>query len=334
MIDDCPWHVGTATRLKLCCWRGKFPQRAALRLVKISAQFCFFAIIFCAASPAKSGDLAAEDVPDYVVPGTEFVPVAPAAVSPVLPAEEAQQNILEIIPGTALEEINLELCLAAAGRDPHRLSMALATGASPNAILPFPPPTEFLQIFPSGFMNYYLRKESPITPLMLAAAADCPACIDLLLRAGADPWIKTGNSKSFALQFAARLGNVGSMRLLLGRPAELSEGEIVLRVDLAAQRVYVFQNGKIMDESPVSTGKKSKPTPPGNYVITDKHRDWKSTIYHVKMPFFLRFSSGELGFHAGRLPGYPASSGCIRLPAEKAREFFELLPVGTVVLVE
>ena len=54
---------------------------------------------------------------------------------------------------------------------------------------------------------------------------------------------------------------------------------------------------------------------------------------HAPMPYFLRFNYG-IGMHAGFLPGYPASHGCVRMPEQMAAKFFEHAPVGTPVVVE
>ena len=82
----------------------------------------------------------------------------------------------------------------------------------------------------------------------------------------------------------------------------------------------------------VSSGKREKPTPPGKYVVTQKYPDWRSTLYHnASMPFFLRLSCSPVGLHAGVIPGYPASHGCVRLPREVAQKLFTMIPKGTVV---
>jgi len=83
----------------------------------------------------------------------------------------------------------------------------------------------------------------------------------------------------------------------------------------------------------VSTGRKGFSTPPGEYVVTDKHRKWRSTLYPADMPFFMRLSCGEIGFHQGSLPGYPASHGCIRMPERMAEIFFANVSHGTPVRV-
>jgi lipoprotein-anchoring transpeptidase ErfK/SrfK len=74
-------------------------------------------------------------------------------------------------------------------------------------------------------------------------------------------------------------------------------------------------------------------TPTGKFVITDKHRSRVSSIYDVEMPYFMRLSCSAVGMHAGSLPGYPASHGCIRMPAEAAREMFKIVEVGTLVSI-
>ncbi len=73
--------------------------------------------------------------------------------------------------------------------------------------------------------------------------------------------------------------------------------------------------------------------PTGRFVITDKHRDHKSTIYKVPMPFFMRLNCRDFGMHEGNLPGYPASHGCIRLPGDTARRLYHDIPIGTLVTI-
>jgi len=72
---------------------------------------------------------------------------------------------------------------------------------------------------------------------------------------------------------------------------------------------------------PVSTGRQGFRTPTGSYVVTDKHRKWRSTLYPAEMPYFMRLSCGDIGFHQGNLPGYPASHRCIRMRREDRCRF-------------
>ncbi|GAB4250771.1 MAG: hypothetical protein OHK005_17840 [Candidatus Methylacidiphilales bacterium] len=105
-------------------------------------------------------------------------------------------------------------------------------------------------------------------------------------------------------------------------------------VNLTEQRLEFVDNGRVTLAMPISSGRDEKPTPPGRYTVSHKHEKWTSTIYHVSMPYFLRFNGGTIGLHAGPLSGYPGSAGCIRLPEDGARELFRRTRVGTPVLVE
>ena len=97
--------------------------------------------------------------------------------------------------------------------------------------------------------------------------------------------------------------------------------------------IRIWQDGKVRLTSPVSTGRSGYRTPKGEYVITNKYRNWLSTIYRVPMPYFMRLSCGSFGLHAGYVPGFPASHGCIRLPPESARAFFKIADVGHRVTI-
>jgi hypothetical protein len=228
----------------------------------------------------------------------------------------------------------LSVFRAVLARDAADLRRLLAKGLDPDTPLPTPPPKEFTAHLPTAQTVYYATREQNFTPLMLAAALGYREIVQILLEAGADRWAKTRRHKTYALWLAAKTGDVDLMRMLMNLDADRQWERFRILVDLGAQKMFVFEGAEIVLESPVSTGKKAKPTPPGSYVVTDKHREWTSSIYRVKMPHFLRLSCGEIGFHAGRLPGYPASSGCIRLPAKTATELYRMIPVGTLVEIE
>jgi lipoprotein-anchoring transpeptidase ErfK/SrfK len=138
---------------------------------------------------------------------------------------------------------------------------------------------------------------------------------------------------------------------IAGRPS--------IKIDLEAQRASFYRGQEVVGVSIVSTGREGHDTPPGKYRVTDKDKDHASSIYGdyvdesgqvivsnvenkkdprppgtvfrgAAMPYFLRIH-GSIGMHAGYLPGYPASHGCIRLPESMAIKFFENAPVGTAV---
>src|SRR5205085_4684661 len=105
-----------------------------------------------------------------------------------------------------------------------------------------------------------------------------------------------------------------------------------IEVSIDEQRARYFREGKLVLTTEVSTGRSGFPTRPGEYVITDKNREHRSTIYHdASMPFFMRLSCRDFGMHEGALPGYAASHGCIRLPGNVAQQLFREVPVGTWV---
>lgn len=107
-----------------------------------------------------------------------------------------------------------------------------------------------------------------------------------------------------------------------------------IRISLANQRAWLYEDGKPVLVSSITPGKKSSPTPKGKYHIIKKHRHWTSTIYHVPMPYFLRLNPGYFGLHQGQMRVAPASHGCIRLPEKEASEFFALAKVGDPVWIE
>jgi hypothetical protein len=138
-------------------------------------------------------------------------------------------------------------------------------------------------------------------------------------------------------------------------------GPAEVRIDLEEQRAYFYKGGRLAGISTVSTGREGYCTPPGTFRITEKKRDHRSNLYGkyvdangdvvardvdvrrdpappgtkflgAPMPNFMRFNGG-IGMHAGYLPGYAASHGCVRLPLEMARHFFDNVSIGTPVTV-
>jgi hypothetical protein len=134
-----------------------------------------------------------------------------------------------------------------------------------------------------------------------------------------------------------------------------------ITIDLGSQTAFFYKGGQEVGRSPVSTGREGYGTPTGNFKIIQKNKHHVSNLYGdyvdsggkvvvanvgvnrdrrppgtsfrgAPMPFFMRIHGG-VGMHAGYLPGYPASHGCIRLPRGAAQRFFENAPLGTPVRV-
>ena len=116
---------------------------------------------------------------------------------------------------------------------------------------------------------------------------------------------------------------------------ELSpEGPSLLVVNLATQRAVLFRNGVPIAASTVSSGKEGYETPTGVFTILQKHREHYSNLYNnAPMPNMQRLTWGGVALHAGNLPGYPASHGCIRLPKDFSSLLFDVTSLGMTVVI-
>jgi lipoprotein-anchoring transpeptidase ErfK/SrfK len=132
-------------------------------------------------------------------------------------------------------------------------------------------------------------------------------------------------------------------------------------ISIAKQRAYLMVGDQIYIDTPISSGKRAGMTPTGNFKITEKDPNHRSSLYGdfvdkrgrvvrggislkvdsapsgtryvgAPMKWFCRFN-GAIGMHVGKLPGYPASHGCVRLPEEIAPLIYEKVKVGTIVEV-
>ncbi len=207
----------------------------------------------------------------------------------------------------------------------------LNEGMDPNAELPFPVPIEFPKRFSDGLLRYYVSGEEGFTGLMLATALRNHTFVKILLEAGADPWKLTKRHKTYALWLAAKHNDIEIMRSLMGIGPSHESQAFRITIDLLTQTAFLWRKGKIVLSTPISSGRHTHPTPRGRFLVTNKYRHWKSTLYPARMPFFLRLSCGDFGLHMGALPGYPASHGCIRLPEKWARRLYASVPIGTLV---
>jgi lipoprotein-anchoring transpeptidase ErfK/SrfK len=140
-----------------------------------------------------------------------------------------------------------------------------------------------------------------------------------------------------------------------------ASGSPSVKISLGEQRAYFYKSGVLVGVSQLSTGREGKNTSPGKYRIIGKDVDHASSLYgdyvddagnvvmpnielgkdpkppgtHYKgasMPYYMQIAPG-FGMHAGYLPGYPASHGCIRMPEFMAVDFFKSVSVGTPVTI-
>jgi len=173
-----------------------------------------------------------------------------------------------------------------------------------------------------------------------------------------------GKIRTAACDFGAAGGFKRSMRVVLGLTlfffAAVLRAETSVEIDLQEQRAYLLQNGRPVLASPISSGRYGHLTKGGSFKILEKERNHSSSMYGkivdaygntvvadadadmsiprggkfipAPMHYFMRFDGAD-GMHAGYLPGYPASHGCVRMPEQYAIAFFNSVDVGTPVTV-
>lgn len=140
-------------------------------------------------------------------------------------------------------------------------------------------------------------------------------------------------------------------------------GPARIRINLAEQTAYFYKGDVLVGKSWLSTGTSTHPTPRGNFRIIQKDKWHRSSRYGAfvdgagnvvdgdvdikkdpvppglrfegaKMTNFMRLTHDGVGMHAGFLPGYPASHGCIRMPEWMSEHFFNNVQIGTPVVIE
>ena len=120
------------------------------------------------------------------------------------------------------------------------------------------------------------------------------------------------------------------------RPAKthVESAPLLAIVGLREQRVSIYDaTGKIL-ESPVSSGASGLETPAGIYSVVQKEVDHTSNVYDdAEMPFMERITWTGIALHAGALPGFPASHGCVRMPLEFAERLYQITKLGMRVIV-
>lgn len=121
-----------------------------------------------------------------------------------------------------------------------------------------------------------------------------------------------------------------------------------IKISLGEQKLYAYKDDAIFLETKISTGKKGRSTPKGEYVVTEKdkshhsnkygsystNKDGKRVFRGASMPFFMRLTDDGVGMHAGYVPNYPASHGCIRIPRAMAEKLYKVTPIQTQVTIE
>jgi len=112
------------------------------------------------------------------------------------------------------------------------------------------------------------------------------------------------------------------------------KGPMLLMVSIPQQKAFLYRNGIRVGVTTVSTGKKGHETPTGVFTILQKNKDHKSNLYNsAPMPYMQRLTWDGIALHTGKLPGYPASHGCVRMPDDFAKRLFAETDLGMTVVV-
>ena len=118
------------------------------------------------------------------------------------------------------------------------------------------------------------------------------------------------------------------------QPENSPGGPVLMAVSIDDQMAYVYRNGIQIGRSTVSTGMKGHETPTGVFTILQRNVKHESSIYKgAQMPYMQRLTWQGIAMHAGHLPGYPASHGCIRLPYGFSQKLYGAMHKGATVAI-
>jgi N-acetylmuramoyl-L-alanine amidase len=127
------------------------------------------------------------------------------------------------------------------------------------------------------------------------------------------------------------------------RPLPRESGYAHLEIDLTRQVLFSVDSGGLVSHIlPVSTGTgklftsegrtRRAITPRGRFTITHKINGWRKSP--LGLLYYPNYIVGGVAIHGNpSVPTYPASHGCIRIPMFAAKQFSEINPIGTIVLV-
>ena len=138
------------------------------------------------------------------------------------------------------------------------------------------------------------------------------------------------NEKLSVMESAAQLGP----GQFVWEPKAASTGSLFLVIDLTRQLALLYRGGVPIGASTISSGSEGRETPTGEFTILEKKVVHRSGSYDdAPMPYMQRLTAKGVAMHAGNLPGYPASHGCIRLPPAFAKLLYGVTELGTPVMI-
>jgi len=159
------------------------------------------------------------------------------------------------------------------------------------------------------------------------------ACLGALIFVTAAPVLAQGAKQSAQLELAKQAEKLKPGEWVW-KPEIAPKGQVLVYVDLTRQLATVYRNGVRIAVSTISSGKPGYSTPTGVFTILEKNVEHYSRTYdNAPMPYQQRLTWKGVAMHAGNLPGYPASHGCIRLPMEFAKKLFSVTDKGGTVVI-
>jgi hypothetical protein len=165
---------------------------------------------------------------------------------------------------------------------------------------------------------------------LLAAALCCAAPAF----AAADPGYTSGSDQSATAADADGLSLQPGQFLWLDAARQGGDGPVTMLVNLRDQRAYLYRDGERIAVTTVSTGVPGHDTPIGVFPIMGKEKMHHSNKYdNAPMPWMQRLTNWGHAVHAGQVRAGPASHGCVRLPAEFARQLFSMTRPGDLVVI-
>lgn len=147
------------------------------------------------------------------------------------------------------------------------------------------------------------------------------------------PALAQGKEQSAQLELARQADKLKPGEWVL-KPEIALDGPVLVYIDLSRQLATVYRNGVRIGVSTISSGKDGYETPTGVFTILQKDKDHRSRTYdNAPMPWQQRLTWKGVAMHAGNLPGFPASHGCVRLPMAFAKKLFTITPMGGTVVI-
>jgi hypothetical protein len=120
----------------------------------------------------------------------------------------------------------------------------------------------------------------------------------------------------------------------LTKDARKPQGPLIIAISIDRQILKIYDANGFFAETPISTGMRGHPTPMGVFSVIQKHKYHRSNIYSdAPMPYMQRITWSGVAMHAGVLPGYPASHGCVRMPMNFAVKMWGWTRMGARVVV-